>query len=356
MKVLVKDYLNLRTGGPHLGLDNNPTYYEPGDEVEITQLVFGEAINGNKLWAKLENEAFASCVGLNYPYPTWISDFGVLEAWNKSLGEGVTVIVLDTGFAEGYCRLSNPISKLTVLGDDGMDKIGHGTLMASIIASVDTNLLGVAPLCNMISVKYFDSMDRNRWNRFRDALLLVKSQMHSDVFYVINCSSSGVHSGSEVAEISSIINDITSNFKAVFVSAVGNEGNHRNPDVVPARLPNVISVAAIQKQLDIYTRIVSSNYWPEISVAAPGSFDLINKMPIFSSLRYSGSSLACAFVSGLIALFLSKVRPTGPLYPVVSRFLQSITNVENIYLSSLLSDVYYSMLNGEKTREFFKKC
>lgn len=64
MKAVVKTYLNIRTGAPAIEFNNNPGYYNPGDEVEILQPVVGEMYKENCIWYLLKNGAFVWSGGI----------------------------------------------------------------------------------------------------------------------------------------------------------------------------------------------------------------------------------------------------------------------------------------------------
>lgn len=73
MKALVKTYLNIRTDHPALELNNNPGYYNPGDEIEVTETIIGQAFKGNPIWYRLSNNAFVWSGGID----------GVEFSWNS---------------------------------------------------------------------------------------------------------------------------------------------------------------------------------------------------------------------------------------------------------------------------------
>ncbi|OQY03548.1 MAG: serine protease [Bacteroidetes bacterium 4572_117] len=109
---------------------------------------------------------------------SWTYDkHNITQAWGLSTGLGITVGLIDTGvskyqsllgssFSDGYSSSSRSISKYGTYVDswkwwstktDGShDKCGHGTSMASTIASPRNNdymPVGVAYNCNLVSVR-----------------------------------------------------------------------------------------------------------------------------------------------------------------------------------------------------------
>ena len=65
MKALVKTYLNIRTDRPAIELNNNPGYYNPGEEIEVLDTVIGQRYKGNSIWYRLANNAFVWSGGID---------------------------------------------------------------------------------------------------------------------------------------------------------------------------------------------------------------------------------------------------------------------------------------------------
>jgi hypothetical protein len=80
MKALVKTYLNIRTDQPVIALNNNPGYYEPGEEIEVTGTVIGQLYKENSIWYRLANNAYVWSGGID----------GVEFAWNAEAFASLT--------------------------------------------------------------------------------------------------------------------------------------------------------------------------------------------------------------------------------------------------------------------------
>ncbi len=65
MRALVKTYLNIRTDYPAIQLNNNPGYYKPGEEIDVTDTVIGQQYKGNSIWFRLPNNAFVWSGGID---------------------------------------------------------------------------------------------------------------------------------------------------------------------------------------------------------------------------------------------------------------------------------------------------
>jgi subtilisin family serine protease len=69
---------------------------------------------------------------------TWnVRRIGAVGAWSNSTGDGVVVQVIDTGI-ETNSELQPMVVQSCVPGIDGVDHYGHGTLVSSVIAAVNT--------------------------------------------------------------------------------------------------------------------------------------------------------------------------------------------------------------------------
>ena len=309
MKVTVKDYLNVRLGKPSL---NAPSYQylAPGSILEVDgNLYKGDIFEGSNNWLKDEagNYYWSGGVQFAHDFPgheeSWyLSDFGIPKLWDITKGEDVEVILLDSGVSVKNLNQPGTITEHTVLNNDVTDTLGHGTAMFSIIKG-NTGFLGIAPSVNLQSIKLTKKAGFNS-SDFINALLLLKKLVKVDKQYVVNCSFA-IENCPEASKqiIQEHILEINKGNNIVFCSAVGNFFS--NSKTVPAGLNGVISVAGIKKENDKYKRLISNNYWDSISLVCPGKFDLSALQTQFTDLPGEGSSHACAYATGLIALICS---------------------------------------------------
>jgi serine protease AprX len=92
------------------------------------------------------------------PNTVWRSVIQLPQSGNKYNGSGVTVAILDTGVIDSPDLGSRVLARVDFTPDhDGLDRYGHGTHLAGIIAGDGTSSagrwMGVAPGANLVSVK-----------------------------------------------------------------------------------------------------------------------------------------------------------------------------------------------------------
>jgi subtilisin family serine protease len=225
-----------------------------------------------------------------------LEQMNVPTAWKESKGAGIKIAVLDTG---------HPIHSDTDLNCkpgfnafDGteaiFDRNGHQTHCTGIICGLDNNqgMVGVAPKSKCISVKVLSDSGSGSW-----------SSVAAGLDHCINTKpdivsmSLGGQSPSPILE---------SRIKTLYdmnipvVCAAGNSGN--NGVNWPAAYAETIAIAAFDKNGKVAS---FSSRGEAVEWAAPG----VNIYSTYLRNTYaslSGTSMACPFMVGVIALMLSK--------------------------------------------------
>src|SRR3954447_8562179 len=92
------------------------------------------------------------------PEAAWREAIGLPQVPNKYQGDGVTVASIDTGVTPSAELGARLLARVDLSGEgDGIDRFGHGTHMAGLIASDGTTSAGAfegaAPETNLVSVK-----------------------------------------------------------------------------------------------------------------------------------------------------------------------------------------------------------
>lgn len=242
-------------------------------------------------------------------------------AWDRTMGDGVKVAVIDTGVDLQHPDLRENLlqGRNYLEGGNALpaDDFGHGTHVAGIIGAGANGLgvVGIAPKAKIIPIRVLGVDGGNTAGLIAGLRFAVDSGAQ-----VVNLSLGS--SQTSAIEESQMAKAIAAN--VVVVAAAGNEALAGNPLEYPAAIPGVVSVAATRQASDdvdakFAERAPFSNYNPFVSVAAPG-VDILSTIPRRfltttsspnddgdgTAYAYaSGTSMAAPVVSGVIALMLA---------------------------------------------------
>ncbi|WP_440995898.1 S8 family serine peptidase [Arhodomonas sp. SL1] len=237
----------------------------------------------------------------NDPYFTdaWhLPQIGATEAWETSLGEGVTVAVGDTGVDADHADLSGKLvgGWNTVSDNTDIEDIhGHGTNVIGVVGAASDNALGVTSLAWNTAILPIRISERSDgvayWSDIAEAITYAADQGAD----VINLSyriagSSTVESASQYMRSSG----------GLVVSAAGNEGT----DPGFADSPYYLSIAATDSNDETTSW---SNYGEFVDLAAPG----VNIWTTRRGDRYSAPS-GTSFSSPVTAATLALMRTANP--------------------------------------------
>jgi hypothetical protein len=252
------------------------------------------------------------------------------DVWNMKdesgfavTGRGVKVAILDTGIDYTHPDLGGCVGATCKVrlgrsfvdgkpSDDFMDRHGHGTHVAGIVAANGT-LKGVAPDALLYAFKVLDDagsgQDSGIIAAMEKAVDPDGDPTTDDGADVINMSLGGY--GAANSPLSEAANTAM-NAGVMVVVAAGNSGSSYNTIGSPGNAEKVLTVGAIDKQgLIAYFSsrgpVVGANYVkPE--VLAPG-VDINSLKPGNSYATLSGTSMATPHVAGAAALML-QLRPS----------------------------------------------
>ncbi len=230
-----------------------------------------------------------------------MSALGVDEYLNTFINEELKptrkarIFILDSGIDAGHEDLS--VATNGVKKEYLKDVRGHGTHCAGIAGAITNNGKGIASLSpgtewvDLYSIKVINDMGFGTQKQII-AGIIEAVDMGADV---INLSlGARAYQSSERAYQEAIEYALLK--KVVVVAAAGNSsGNAR--DFVPAKLEDVITVAALDPQLNLAT---FSNHVKDVSygLSAPG-VDILSTFPGGEYKTMSGTSMAAPFVTGL---------------------------------------------------------
>ncbi|MCB1510012.1 MAG: S8 family serine peptidase [Hyphomicrobiaceae bacterium] len=212
-------------------------------------------------------------------------------------GAGVTIAVIDSGVDDRHRGLTGSVAKrFDAAGKAGAADPVHGTAIAGIIRSRGT-ALGVAPDARLISARaFFKTKGFSRAQSSTVILLRALDWSVASGARVINMS----FAGPEDRDVSEAVATAAKR-GVVMVAAAGNGGPRAKP-AYPGAYPDVIAVTATDEYDQLYTMANQGAY---IAVAAPG-VDVLVLTPGNGHGYTSGTSMAAAHVSGLIALVLER--------------------------------------------------
>jgi subtilisin family serine protease len=257
-------------------------------------------------------------------------------------GDGVKVYLIDSGINATLPELvdANIVNCYSFNGDFS-DELGHGTAMASLIVG---STLGVATNVELKNVRIEMAAVIN----ISDLLLAFDAilQDRTDIteVAVVNCSWTIPRSKILDTKIKELQD---SNF--VVVAAAGNTMSDAN-NLSPVGLDTVIGVGAS----DPYDRVISwgggagSNWGPDVDIFAPGIG--VNVLNIDGTIKESsGTSLAAALTSGVVAQYIKDLNSTNNLTAYHIQFIvinSGITDIlfrnESIYGTTPNSILYIS--------------
>jgi len=226
------------------------------------------------------------------------------QAWDISQGSSdVVVAVLDSGIDFNHSDLQGKIvGGYDYLNNDTIpeDNMGHGTMVAGIIAAVTNNGYGIAGItsnCKIMPIKIGDASGFPLSAVISGIKFAIQNKAD-----IINMSYGSQYSYD--SEKNAIWDAVDNNI--LLVASSGNNG--RAATLYPAGYPPVISVGATDSTDN---RAAFSNYGLKLDLVAPGVEIL--STTIDNSYSYgSGTSFSAPITSGIAALLLSKYPDLTP--------------------------------------------
>jgi len=211
------------------------------------------------------------------------------------------VFVLDTGIDAQHEDIKANYKSIDKRYD--MDKMGHGTHCAGTVSAVTNNGKGVAAFCpdnsmvQLTSVKVLSNYGGGTQQGIIGGMIKAADKGAD----VVSMSLGGPSNDSRQRAYTKAAKYMSKK-GTITVVAAGNS-NRNAKDYVPAGVDGVISVAALDSKIQ---RAVFSNYVTDVKmgIAAPG-VDILSTVPGNAYKAYSGTSMACPHVAGLVAMMRS---------------------------------------------------
>jgi subtilisin family serine protease len=217
------------------------------------------------------------------------------EAHQLATGKGVRVAVIDSLIDVDHPEILGSVAaRFDALEGSGARPQLHGTGMASAIAG-HGQLDGAAPDARILAVQAFGETDAGVRAAGLDILAGV-DWAAAQKAQVINMSFAG-----PLDPLLSLMLAAAAEKRIALIAAAGNEGPLAQPQY-PAADPHVIAVSAVDAQARVYAK---ANRGPYVALAAPG-VDVLVAAPGGAYDLSTGTSVACAEVSGIAALLLEK--------------------------------------------------
>ena len=221
----------------------------------------------------------------------------VEQAQQIATGKDVTVAVIDSEVEASHPDLAGSIKKkFDALGGAGSPQ-SHGTAMAGAIAA-HGKLRGIAPGTIVIAARAFD--DSHGEAKGTSYAIYKSLQWAADSgARIVNMSFVGPFD----PDLQRMLAGTAA--KAIVLIAAGGNGGPDSAAQYPASDANVIAVAATDDKDSLFSL---DNRNPYIAVAAPG-VEILSLAPADAYQVSTGSSIAAAHVSGIVALML-QIQPS----------------------------------------------
>jgi thermitase len=229
----------------------------------------------------------------SYPVERWgVTRIEAPLAWQITRGDqSVIVAVLDTGIDKDRPDLADRVVLEVNFTDSPTsdDTYGHGTHMAGTIVAI-------APGCRLMNVKVADDVGKCEPSVVARGIIWAVDHGAK----VINLSLSMVAS----SNLEKAVNYAWSQ-GAILIAAAGNKGGSEAS--YPAYYADCLAVAGTNENNAL---ALLSSYGDWVNVAAPG-FNIYSELPDNQYGYKSGTSAACAHVSGVAALVFSVAEDTS---------------------------------------------
>jgi len=271
-------------------------------------------------------------------YPEITSDFYFEDQWyldaigarairEKGLsGEGVKIAIVDSGITsshpdfdqsnilQGYNCTYGAVDK-----NDYSDTVGHGTMVAGVIAAQTDNecdISGIASNAQLIPIKITDSNSLNMSSIFLGLEQALKTDCD-----IINMSFGGAITDQDALAVLKSYIDEAEEKGMIVVAAVGNSGHTNNLMNYPAGFENVIGVGAVDEDL-------STSYFSQrnesVFLSAPGN-SIVSLYKNKSVTTGLGTSLSAPIVTAVTAI-IKEVHPDYSLQEVKELLKKTATD------------------------------
>ena len=264
----------------------------------------------------------------NANVPTYRSTIGLEEG--SSLGEGVTVALIDTGVAEADGLSKENVEHINVSGAPSGDGLGHGTFLAGLIAGRG-EFKGVAPAAKLLDVQVADAQGNTSLSKVLAGLDAISDRDDVDVVNFSLSTDSPLPPSFD--PLTRALDRLWVEEGVTVVVAAGNDGPHKGSVGSPGNDPVLLTVGALDEinnsdrsddaVAEFSSRGKRNGGKPDlvapgvslVSTAGKGSLavkDNPDSLVGENYMRGSGTSMSAAVVSGAAAAVLSERRTLSP--------------------------------------------
>ncbi len=231
----------------------------------------------------------------------WLTAIDVRPWWDwPTPSSPVTIAIVDTGVdltQPDLAPLIVPGRNFVTAGATPQDDstIGHGTHVAGI-AAAETNdgigMAGIAAGARILPVKVLDADGYASDDTVAQGITWAVDQGAR----VVNLSMEGGMDD----PCPTVMTDAVAYARSKGAVVVASTGNHASAVTCPARIPGVLAVGAVDRNLEVWAK---SNRGPQISLVAPG-VAIKSTLPVSmgSYGELTGTSMAAPMVSGAAAI------------------------------------------------------
>ncbi len=222
-----------------------------------------------------------------------VAKLRLAEAHRLANGDNVLVAVIDSGIDVTHPELAGVVAASYDAVSGDAQPHPHGTAMAGAIAA-HGRLIGVAPRVRLLAIRAFGAGAEPEGTSFGILSGLDWAVQHGA--RVVNMSFAGPADPALQEALARARKK-----GLVLIAAAGNAGP-KSPPLYPAADPNVIAVTATDVNDHLFTGANRGSY---IALAAPG-VDILTPAPHAAMQLATGTSVAAAHVSGIVALLIER--------------------------------------------------
>lgn len=218
--------------------------------------------------------------------------------WTLSKGEGIKLVVLDTGLPKHVDLAPSVEQSKSFVPDYPLDLNGHSTHCAGIIAAIAGNgmgVAGIAPDVELICGAVLDADGSGTIDAIVDGIYWATDVIKADIISM----SLGIDASSRlIPELKAACDYAYGKGVSIFAAS----GNEAGKVGQPAQYESVFAVAAVNNKMQ---HANFSNMGSEVDFAA-GGVDVYSTYLNNSYAKLSGTSMATPALAAVAALILSK--------------------------------------------------